>query len=138
MIKERENQIWNFIQVDRRNTASGGEDSSFDLFKYGSHRYLVREYIQNSMDAVVGNGKPTVVRIETLDINTDEYPSLTQKLYDHIEACAVHSNANMHSRNPYKKKAEYLKKCLENKVLPCIKISDYNTTGMEYKDPEIE
>lgn len=138
MIKEKENQIWNFTPVDRRTTASGGEDSSFDLFKYGSHRYLVREYIQNSMDAVVNNSTPTVVKIESVDINTDEYPALTEKLYDHIEACAVHSDSNMHSRNPYKKKVEYLKKCLETKVLPCIKISDYNTTGMDYKDPEIE
>ena len=138
MIKEKDKQIWNFTEIDRRNTASGGEDSSFDLFKYGSYRYLVREYIQNSMDAVADCNFPTVVRIETMDINTDEYPALTEKLYNHIRACAVHSDANMHSRNPYKKKAEYLKKCMENKVLPCIKISDYNTTGMDYKDPEIE
>ena len=138
MIKEKEKQVWNFTKVDRRNTASGGEDSSFDLFKYGSYRYLVREYIQNSMDAVANTDFPTVVKIETMDINTAEYPALTEKLYDHIEACAIHSDANMHSRNPYKKKADYLKKCLENGALPCIKISDYNTTGMDYKNPEIE
>lgn len=138
MIKETDNQIWNFTPVDRRTTASGGEDSSFDLFKYGSHRYLVREYIQNSMDAVANDNFPTIVKIDTLNINTEEFPALTRNLYDHINACAIHSEANMHSRNPYRKKAKYLKDCLDNKTLPCIKISDFNTTGMDYIDPEIE
>ena len=51
---------WNFIERNEASQEQGREDSSFDYFK-DKERCLVREYIQNSMDAYsCKNGLPYV------------------------------------------------------------------------------
>lgn len=54
---------WNFIVRNEASQEQGREDSSFDYFKE-KERCLVREYIQNSMDAHSSqNGVPYVIVI---------------------------------------------------------------------------
>lgn len=55
---------WNFIVRNEASQEQGREDSSFDYFKE-KERCLVREYIQNSMDAhSFQDGVPPYVIVE--------------------------------------------------------------------------
>lgn len=127
------NSKWNFVKMPGNVPSRSGEDSTFDHFRSKPYRFIVREFIQNSMDVPVDATYNTPVRVEigTGTIKTNEYDQLIGSLKERMRACKERCDENENSRNPYANKVAYLES-IEGKELPYLVISDYNTTGMEY------
>ena len=126
-------QLWNFKAKPEDLPGDSGEQSCFDYFKTKPHRHLVRELIQNSMDVpaeVTSVGEPIMVSVNSLEIPMEQFPSLITDLIPRLEACSNACQKNANGRDPYKSKADYLRNI--GILLPCLRISDYNTTGMDY------
>lgn len=127
------NSKWNFVEMPGNVPSRSGEDSTFDHFRSNPYRYIVREFIQNSMDVPIDATYVTPVKVEigTGSINTSDYEQLIGSLKERMQACKERCDENENSRNPYANKVAYLEK-IDGKEMPYIVISDYNTTGMEY------
>lgn len=130
---------WNFVQKPKGTMKRGKEDSSFDLFKDNEIRCLVREYIQNSIDAAqkVGENqfKKVLVTFSFGELYCPDYPNLIQSLLGRLKACSERSQKLLSSKDIYKRKYEFLKSRY-NSTIGYLKVSDYQTTGMDYVDDE--
>lgn len=122
---------WNFIVRNESSQEQGREDSSFDYFKE-KERCLVREYIQNSMDAHSETcGLPyVVVEFSFGELQCDDYPKLLQSLPERLKACSEYCQGN-NAKDPYAEKYEYLMEHIDGSI-GYLKVSDYNTKGMPY------
>lgn len=122
---------WNFIVRNESSQEQGREDSSFDYFKE-KERCLVREYIQNSMDAHSETcGFPyVVVEFSFGELLCNDYPELLQSLPERLKACSEYCQGN-NAKDPYAEKYEYLMEHI-NGPIGYLKVSDYNTKGMPY------
>ena len=126
-------QLWNFKMKPDDIPGESGEKSCFDYFKTRPHRHLVRELIQNSMDVPAEKAsvkEPVSVSVEQLEIPVSDFPALITDLIPRLEACSRACMENANGRDPYKSKVEYLKNI--GFSLPCLRVSDFHTTGMDY------
>lgn len=122
---------WNFVVRNESSQEQGREDSSFDYFK-DKERCLVREYIQNSMDA---RSKRTNIPYVTVEFSFGkllcaDYPALLQSLPARLKACSEYCQGN-NAKDPYAEKYEYLTEHLDGSI-GYLKVADYNTEGMPY------
>ena len=123
---------WNFIVRNEASQEQGREDSSFDYFKE-KERCLVREYIQNSMDAhSFQDGVPPYVIVEFSfgELLCSDYPELIQSLPGRLKACSEYCQGD-NAKDPYAEKYEYLVEHIDGSI-GYLKVSDYNTKGMPY------
>lgn len=122
---------WNFIVRNEASQEQGREDLSFDYFKE-KERCLVREYIQNSMDAHSSqNGVPyVIVEFSFGELLCSDYPELIQSLPERLKACSEYCQGD-NAKDPYAEKYEYLVDHI-NGSIGYLKVSDYNTKGMPY------
>ena len=124
---------WTFGNPGKNTREEGPNNPSAENFKQEPYASLVRESIQNSLDAVFDQNRPVHVSFEIGSIRPSAYPEFF-KLQDEIQECI----------NYYGEKAEMVYgyaleffKSLQNqkdKSLYFIKVSDSNTRGMEYKE----
>ena len=126
---------WNFRPWVDDVPGRSGEDSSFDHFKSTPYRFIVREYIQNSVDVPgdKANGHPVTVVFSSGELKSSEHPEFIGSLVERMEACQRISAENENSRNVYASKVEYLKERASS-VVPFLKVSDFFTTGMPYSE----
>ena len=128
---------WNFVQKPKRTMKRDREDSSFDPFKDNEVRCLVREYIQNSIDAAQklddNRNKKVLVTFSYGEMTCSDYPNLIQSLIGRLKACSERSQQLPGSKDIYKSKYEFLNS-RRNSTIGYLKVSDYNTTGMNYID----
>lgn len=120
---------WNFVVRNESSQEQGREDSSFDFFKE-KERCLVREYIQNSMDARSDSNRAVVVEFTYGKLLCEDYPELFLSLPERLKACSEYCKGN-NAKDPYAEKYEYLVKHLSGSI-GYLKVSDYNTKGMPY------
>ena len=126
---------WNFDELSRKVLGSSGEHPTFEKFSSNSFRYVVREYIQNSIDAARDKSYqiPVFVRIKYHSIETSDFKSLLGKeLLDHIKACKEECDDNTNSVNPFVNHVRYMES-IQNGKCCYLEISDEETTGMIYK-----
>ena len=130
---------WNFVQKPKGTMKRGREDSSFDIFKDNEVRCLVREYIQNSVDAAQKREdnayKKVLITFSYGTMKCADYPNLIQSLLERLKACSERSQKLLSSMDIYKSKYEFLKSRF-NGTIGYLKVSDYNTTGMDYVDDD--
>lgn len=91
---------------------------------------LVRESIQNSLDVPIPNGLPVRVVYSFGTIDSGSFPSFFE-LEEHIKGCMEFWSAKEDIVAKYQKKLD----CFDNSFfqsMPYLKVSDYNTLGMEY------
>jgi len=130
------NSKWNFQVKPKSVPGEGGEDAAFSYFRYSPIRFIVREYVQNSMDAGIdGSDQPVRIEFSAGCISSDEYPELIGGLLERMKACHQKALENTNSRDVYKKKVEYLENHIHT-TIPFLKVSDYNTKGMPYVENE--
>ena len=124
---------WNFVKRDPASYEQGSEDSSFKPFLSHKLRCLVREYIQNSLDAHDEDleGIPVKVVFSPGHLLCADYPQLLGVLPERLKACSEYCCSYDNGKDPYKEKLEYLKLHLKGEI-GYLKVSDYNTTGMPY------
>ena len=126
---------WNFVQKPKGTMKRDREDSSFDPFKDNEVRCLVREYIQNSIDAAqkIDNNryKKVLVTFSYGKMACADYPNLIQSLIGRLKACSERSRQLPGSKDIYMSKYEFLNS-RRNSTIGFLKVSDYHTTGMNY------
>lgn len=110
------------------NTFSGANDPIHETFRAQPYYSIVRESIQNSMDVQKDKSKPVEMRFEIVSINQIEHPELFS-IRVHIENCLKFHSGNKQAEGLYGGMIKYLD---ENPSVKILKVSDYNTEGMNY------
>lgn len=125
---------WHFAE-QTGGTDIGPNDAMSQIFKKDKYRALVRESIQNSLDAVYDRTKPVEVHFTISSVNGSSYPNLFH-LSEHIMGC-LEMYPGDDSKKRFMPMMEYLKKSYYER-LRYLQVSDYNTKGMNYSkdDPE--
>ena len=128
---------WNFVDRRRNSMGQSREDSSFAPFIGHKIRCLVREYIQNSMDAhsKLHPEGPVVVKFEFGELLCSDYPALILSLLSRLRACSEHNKRYKNGKDPYESKYEYLESH-KDLTIGYLKVGDYNTRGMSYVDDD--
>lgn len=120
---------WNFAPrvggIDQ-----GPNEAIADIFKKLQYASLVRESIQNSLDAAKNEDEPVIVTFKRSSFDTRNFPMLF-KLKDHIKSCL-----NTWRNEDAKKRFQPMLDCIEESTktgrMHYLEVSDENTTGMSY------
>lgn len=132
MAKDLElNCAWHFSEQlgGREDGPNNPMEVNFKKYPYAS---LIRESIQNSLDVPLDPSKPVQMNFDISRIRANEYPNFFQ-LKKHIEGCINYFPTNEDAKEMYNPMLEYLNSLGNFGNMYYIKISDYNTCGMNYK-----
>jgi hypothetical protein len=105
----------------------GPKDSIELLFKGNKYYSIAREAIQNSLDAVLDKSKPVVVKFNLFEINKSDLPTFFE-LKGALEKCLEYYKDDTHAQKILNNSINAIK----HEKLTCLRISDYNTIGLEY------
>lgn len=122
---------WHFAeQIGGRD--DGPNDPMAENFKKTPYASLIRESIQNSLDAVCDKEKPVKVEFNISSINRNSYPNFFG-IKEDIEGCLEYYKNNLNAQEAYTPMLGYLENVsvCGNKLF-YIRVSDYNTCGMDY------
>ena len=115
---------WRF--PDNNYTNEYGLDTSdMETFKKNPIASLAREICQNSIDASDGT-KPTLVEFHLFHVQRENIPGIDE-LNDEIKQCYAYKKD---SEKEGKALSQMLK-AINKKEIPCLRISDFHTTGIE-------
>ncbi len=128
---------WNFVERRRNSMGQSREDSSFAPFIAHKLRCLVREYIQNSMDAhsKMHPKGPVIVQFDFDELKCSDYPDLILSLLERLKASSEHNKMYLNGKDPYESKYEYLFSHKDS-TIGYLRVRDLNTRGMTYIDDE--
>lgn len=101
-------------------------------FKNHPYAALVRESIQNSLDAVLDKSAPVQVVFSFKEMNGCDYPEFFG-LKDHIKGCLDYYPNNDNAKAIYKPMMKFFADNTHHDCLGYIRVSDYNTKGMSYE-----
>lgn len=132
------NYSWEFAVKRRGDRGNSGEDPSLKQFRDFNNRCLIREFAQNSIDAHSEHkgAEPVEIHFSYKEIGGTLKKQLINNLYEHVLACQKASMRTGFNKNSFDRKVEYVTNHLDKPII-CLKISDYNTTGMDYFDEEL-
>ena len=112
----------------------GPNDPMNENFKKNRYASLIRESIQNSLDAVDDNALPVTVAFQFKEISCDRFPNFFELRKD-VDECLLYYKDNRNAKEKYIPMSEYLRSFLSLDInMPYLVISDINTTGMDYKE----
>lgn len=122
------NCTWFFREFDPQvDKLQGANDPIISKFKENFFNSLVRESIQNSMDAMREDSSFIEVGYDLKTVSKSAFPNLFS-IKNHIDACKETHADNNRARELYAPMAEFMN-CDELDILT---ISDFNTSGMPY------
>jgi len=107
----------------------GPNDSGIETFRGDFFRYLARELIQNSLDARHDPSKPVVVRFDHVNLPLAEFPD-ADTLASVIHRCREYFPKDKKAGKFFEAGEALLKK----ETIPCLRIGDFNTTGVRGGD----
>ncbi|MDE0472086.1 MAG: hypothetical protein OXH57_09110 [Ekhidna sp.] len=116
---------WHFDESGQAKT--GPNDSIHETFKANPYYSIVRESIQNSLDAALNDDEPVKISFEFSKLIKNDYPNLFD-IKKHIIACWQTHKKDKQAEKLFQPMSSYLDKNTEIEIL---KISDYNTKGMD-------
>ncbi len=119
---------WFFAEAPL-NQDLGPNDAKFEIFK-ADISSLVRESIQNSMDAVDDDSVPVRMSFRICSFQRDAFPSFFA-LRDHIDGCIKYWGDE--AKNVFLPIREALDLSSGRDRLYYIEVSDSNTSGMDYE-----
>lgn len=114
----------------------GPNDAIHLTFKGNPYYSIVREAIQNSLDAVNDDRFPVSVSFQYFDLDRVQYPSFFQ-LEEHINQSLEFYKTNSDAQRLFGDMIKYLSGTEKGKKklkVSCLKISDSNTKGMSFYD----
>lgn len=126
------NCIWSFRPEGGSDI--GPNDPLHITFKGNPYYSIVREAIQNSLDAVNDKEKPVTVSFQYFDLNRQEYPEFF-KIETHIQQSLDYFENNTDAKRLFSEMLHYLngeEESLKKLKISCLKISDFNTKGMYF------
>lgn len=119
--------IWNFWDEGPQDI---GRNNALQIAFRGNQYYsIVRESIQNSMDVWDKNGcpnQPVKVEFSKFRLNKKGFPGFFA-IKDHLESIKAHF-----TDKDTKELIDGMLKIVNKEYIDCLKISDYNTLGMQY------
>lgn len=102
-------------------------NAAIETFKSNPLSSLAREICQNSLDAADDLNKPVIVSFDAFNLSVNEFPNINE--YKSIFRDARHTWQNRNGQViEFIDRAE---ETLNTSVIPFLKISDYNTKGLE-------
>jgi hypothetical protein len=107
--------------------ASGFNDSSIDHFKGHRLSSLVREVIQNSIDARLHNDQPVVVDFQLNNIEIDRIPEVTSLVEHFVLAKQTAEVQNADQAVDFYEEAE---QTIRKNTVSFLSVHDSNTTGL--------
>ena len=116
-----DNLKWYFAE-SKNAGGTGPNDAMTDLFPGGAYQNLIRESIQNSIDAKRDNSNPVRIEFTLRLFESKDFPNLT-KLEEHITKC---------EEKTHSKKFKQMLEWIHKKEMVVLDVADYNTTGMDY------
>lgn len=129
-MKKDKNCRWHFGAQDGLGNDIGPNDPIVQNFKGNPYYSIVRESIQNSLDAVNNTNKPVIVSFDHFTLYKKDYPKFFD-IENHIKLGLEYYKNNANAQRLFGNMTKYLS---DNKgSLTCLRISDYNTKGMDYK-----
>lgn len=121
---------WRFPSNDNGQEFGIG-DSGIETFRGTPIKSLAREICQNSIDAALDNNMPVHVDFKTFEISADQIPNVEQ-ISDAFERSKAYKQ---NDKKTVKFFNNALNKLNKGKIL-CLRISDYNTTGLLGSDKD--
>lgn len=121
---------WHFAEMDSNAGDEGPNSAMSQTFAQFPCAALVRESIQNSLDAVLDEGKPVVVCFEYRTLDRHDYKNFFE-ITENIQACREYYRTNKSANAIYPAMLDYLNGANE---IGFIRVSDFNTKGMDYED----
>lgn len=132
MAGREKNCKWYF--ADQPNGQEVGPNNAMEQsFKTHPYASLVRESIQNSLDAVLDKSEPVVVKFTFMEMQGVDYPEFFE-LQHHIQGCLDYFPNNHNARVTYGEMRKLFEGNKYHNHLGFIRVSDYNTKGMTYED----
>lgn len=136
MIENHEkNCEWHFAE-QTGGREDGPNDPKLENFKQYAYPSLVREAIQNSLDAVDDDTKPVEVSFNIEEIDTTCYKNLFLQLSEHVAGCLQYYSSNKDAKRIYGEMSKTLFGF--RGLIQYIKISDSNTIGMDYVENDTD
>lgn len=121
---------WHFSKMDINAGDEGPNSAMSQTFAQFPCASLVRESIQNSLDAALDTNKPVEVCFEYRILEKQDYCNFF-KLSEHIQACKDYYSRNKSANAIYPVMLDYLNNTEE---VGFIRVSDFNTKGMDYDE----
>lgn len=134
MAGRERNCKWHFSNHPQGSREDGPNNPLEQSFKKHPYASLIRESIQNSLDAVCDRNKPVVVKFSFKEMIGSDYPAFFE-LEKHIQGCLDYYPQNRNAKLLFEPMLKLFNG--ENKYhqeINYIRVSDYNTVGMAYKD----
>lgn len=137
MNKEK-NLKWHFDKESGE--FDGPNDPMHENFKGNPFSSIVRESLQNSLDAIKNEKEPVFVEYSFFKISRKQgdFPNLF-KIEDHMEGGKNFYKKNTQAQKLFDEMLEFLS-AMNGKgkraSIDCLRISDYNTKGMRYEKDE--
>ncbi|WP_024865627.1 hypothetical protein [Butyrivibrio sp. FCS014] len=120
---------WRYIS-NNNSTIVGINDAGIETFTANMNKSLVRENIQNALDAILpGSDKPVEVEFVLFDVSREAIPDV-DTLQDAIIKC---KKSNVTEPDAYKF-FEAAEKVISSENIRILRISDHNTIGLEGTD----
>ena len=118
------NYKWRFpaSNYGQRKGLSNGDTEAFKKTPYVT---FAREILQNSIDARVSDEEPVKVEFSLFKMKTSDIPGINE-LKDSIRRCKEYWLA----KPDYVKEYEKIENELSQNEITCLRVSDYNTTGL--------
>ena len=132
MAGREKNCKWYF--ADQPNGQEVGPNNAMEQsFKNHPYASLVRESIQNSLDAVLDKSEPVVVKFSFMEMQGVDYPEFFE-LQHHIQGCLDYFPNNHNAKATYGPMRKLFEGNKYHDHLGFIRVSDYNTKGMTYEE----
>lgn len=124
------NQImkWNFKILSGGDDYQGIRDGDIEIFDKTRYQSVVRESIQNSLDARLKENEPVRVEFNYFKIEKNKHKNIAV-IEEHLAACKNWDKANEDD----KELIRTMHSAIEDNCYTCLEIADYNTKGMEVK-----
>lgn len=114
-----------------RGNEQGPNNPTALTFKGTKYHSLIRESIQNSLDAVRDKSKPVTVSFKYSEFYGSEYREFF-KLKDHIQGCLDKYPNDENGVKLFEPMLSYIADLPSDQKIGYIKVTDSNTTGMDY------
>ncbi|WP_262280744.1 hypothetical protein [Hallella absiana] len=137
MSGREKNCKWYFS--DQPNGQEVGPNNAMEQsFRRNPYASLVRESIQNSLDAVLHKDGPVVVKYSFKEINGADFPAFFE-IQKHIKGCIDYYPNNSNAKSVYGPMLDWFNgETKYHEKIGYIRVSDFNTKGMKYKEGDTD
>jgi hypothetical protein len=128
-----ENLHWAFAPTGG-GSVDGINNPLITYFAGNFNYHVAREIIQNSLDAKLNENEPVTVKFSIENFNKIDFPGY-EEFKDILDECAKFWTKEHSETQSFLSNA---KSCLENKIIPVLKCSDFNTVGLDGQDDDLK